>query len=300
MLLIPQRVLLPAECTMKKLSIFVSAVAIMAFCNPAGAADVEPVQGLIFSGKVTGYLGYAEVSDPDDELDDDSYLVYGGSGVLSIPLAEMLSVQADILAEENDVDRDTEGAVEALGFGAHLSWRDPSIGLLGVFGGLGTGDHPGDSDQQDVWWLGVEGQYYLDSTTLYGQVGWTDVESSHDALNSESFFARGAARYFFHDNLMLQGELQYTEGKVHDENLEVYGWGLKAEYGLESLPIALMAEYRGTHASDESSDATEHAGFVGVSIAFGASSLKEQDRYGATLESPGFLLRAAEWSSLLD
>jgi hypothetical protein len=285
---------------MKKLSMFVSAAAILAFCGPAGAADVESVQGLIFSSKLSGYVGYADVSDPNGELDDDSYLVYGGSGVLSIPLGEMFSVQADILGERNDVDRDTEGAVKSFGFGGHLNWRDPNQGLLGVFAGQGEGNHPGDGDDQDVTWVGVEGQYYFDSTTLYGQVGWTDVNSSHDALDSDSFFARGAARYFVQDNLMFQGELQYTEGEVHDEKLEILGWGLKTEYGLESFPVSLMAEYRGTRASVDGDHATEHAGFVGVSFALGASSLKEQDRYGATLETPGFLLRAGEWSSLMD
>ncbi len=114
-------------------------------------------------------------------------------------------------------------------------------------------------------------------------------------IDYESFFARGAVRYFIRDNMMLQGELQYTEGNVHGDPLDVIGWGLKAEYGLESMPFSLMAEYRGTHGSVDGENATEHAGLVGFSFALGASSLREQDRYGATLETPSFLLRAAEW-----
>ncbi|MBL8902397.1 MAG: hypothetical protein JNK83_03835 [Rhizobiales bacterium] len=285
---------------MKNILLSSSVLAILAVAGPACAADVESVQGLIVSGKLTGYVGFAEVSDPDDEFDDDSYMIFGGSGVLSIPLGDSFSVQADILAEENDVNNSTEGAVDAFGYGGHLSWRNPDMGLIGVFAGQGEGNHPGDSDDQDVWWVGLEAQYYIDATTLYGQVGWTESDSTHDSIDYESFFARGAVRYFIRDNMMLQGELQYTEGNVHGDPLDVIGWGLKAEYGLESMPFSLMAEYRGTHGSVDGENATEHAGLVGFSFALGASSLREQDRYGATLETPSFLLRAAEWSSLMD
>lgn len=286
---------------MKCIFLFSSLLAMVSVSGAAAAANVESVKGLLLSGELSAYGGWASVSDPDDELDDDSYFVYGGSGVLSVPLGDMFSIQGDILGERNDSDRDDEGAVEAFGYGAHLSLRDPNLGLLGVFGGQGESNHPGDSDDQDVQWIGAEGQYYLDALTLYGQVGWTETDSTHDPLDSTSVFARGAVRYFFHENFMLQGDLQYTTGQIHSDDLDAFGWGLKAKYGFDELPIYLTAEYRGTNYDGHGEGAaTEHVGLVGLSIALGASSLQEQDRYGATLETPSLVLRAPSWASVLD
>ena len=177
----------------------------------------------------------------------------------------------------------------------------PDIGLIGVFGGMGESNDTYESNDQDVTWYGVEAQYYLDSVTLYAQVGQNESNSTHDALDYTSLFARGAARYFIDDNLMLQADLQYTRGNIHGDDMDAFGWGLKAKYRFEELPFALTAEYRGTdYDGHGQGSATEHVGLLGVSIAFGASSLIEQDRYGATLETPNLVVRAPVWTSILD
>lgn len=285
---------------MKTVKFFASFMAMALTGSVAFAADVEPVKGLLLSGDFSLYGGFADVSDPDDELDDTSYLVYGGTAVASIPFGDAFSVQFDVLGEDNNVAVDDEGAVTTFGVGGHLSLRDPEFGLVGVFGGFGQATSDTD-DAADVNWFGAEGQFYLDAFTLYGQVGWAEADNDHDPLDWSDVFARGAVRYFFADNFMLQGDLSYTKAVIHSDDLDSLGWGVKAKYGFGDMPVYLSAEYRGTQYDGHGENsATEHVGLLGLSVVFGASSLLEQDRYGATLETPSLPLRASAWTSPLD
>ena len=69
------------------------------------------------NGKIDGYGGGANHTNG----------FYGGTGSLSVPLAQQWGAQFD-----GGVGSD-EG-IGWLGGAGHLFWRDPSIGLLGAFG----------------------------------------------------------------------------------------------------------------------------------------------------------------------
>ncbi len=285
---------------MKRILLLSSCLALsLSLAGGAGAADYGPAPvGLLLSGDLGVYVGLAKVSDPDDEFDDDRYPLWGGTGAISIPFLDNFSVQLDAFAERNNVDTDDDGATRIHGFGGHLSFRDPTMGLIGVFGGIGRADA---SDDEKVRWAGVEGQYYFDNITLYGQLGWMESNSDHDALDFDHLFARGVARYFLNDDMLLEGELAYTQGTIHGEDMDLLGWGAKFKFGLFDTPLYMSVGYRGTHGDENNGEeATEHLGFVGLSIPFGTHTLMEKDRLGATLDTPTFQTRAANWTSALD
>lgn len=284
---------------MRTVKLFASFMALALTGGAALAADAEPVQGLLLSGDLSTYVGYSDASDPTNEFDDTSALLYGGFASASIPLGANFSAQVDLFGEDNDVDTDDDGTITYFGTGGHLSWRNPNSGLIGLYGGTGRVDTNGDS--ADVLWVGAEGQYYFDAMTLYGQIGWASGNSTHDPLDWNDVFVRGVARYYIDDNFMLQGDLSYTQAVIHDDNMDSYGWGAEAKYGLGDMPVYLSLEYRGAHydAHGEGSS-TEHIGLVGLSVAFGASSLLQQDRYGATLDTSSLPIRASAFTDILD
>lgn len=288
---------------MKKLattSIMALALAISA--NIATAADFEaPVNDLILSGELSVFGGYASVDDPDDELDNHEYGVFGGFAAASVPFSENFAVQLDLLGDSNSGTIDDEGHVAVFGVGGHVSWRDSSAGLFGVFGGYGQA-HSDTDDNAEVFWVGAEGQMYFDMLTLYGQVGYVESDSNHNPLDYGDIFARGVVRYFVNENFRLQGDFAFARGRIHSADLDTFGWGLQGKLAImDDMPVYGTLEYRGTHYDGNSeNEATEHAGLVGVSIAFGAPTLYEQDRRGVTLDTSSLILRNAGWTSPLD
>jgi hypothetical protein len=217
-------------------------------------------------------------------------------------------VQVDAVSEFHlDTPSDQDISKGAHTFGGHLSWRDPASGLVGVFGGgslasIGsdeTGDHLG-------FIVGAEGQMYFDSLTLYGQVGYGENRvDDGDYEGFKGFFARGVTRFFVSDNTVFRAELAYggPSAFVDGDSGDIVNWGLEGKTRLlDSTPLYGTVGYRGGY-YDSPSDGDhveEHTGFVGISFLFGASSLKENDRYGATLDLPQLPARAASWVEAID
>ena len=155
-------------------SILAASVALVAFAGPAAAADYEREVGLIVSGVVDSWAGVQMI---DDGFNDDTVFTNGGEGLLSLPLGNNFSLQSDAKYEyntnatESASDNDVGGPRFSYQFAAHGSWRDPSRGLFGAFGGMGsidTGSGFGPSFRQDHRFVGGEAQFYIDNMTLYG------------------------------------------------------------------------------------------------------------------------------------
>ena len=69
------------------------------------------------------------------------------------------------------------------------------------------------------------------------------------------------------------------------------------------MPIYGTADYRGGYYDSYQSGPNaveEHAFLVGLAFAFGAPSLMENDRRGATLSTPMLSARAAAWTEAID
>jgi len=125
---------------------------------------------------------------------------YNGSGFgevggsLAVPLGDAFGFQIDALggmAEENGI----------AGAAAHLFWRDPEVGALGLYGSYlyGTGDWGFDSNgfaNSGMYDFkgGLEGQLYLGQFTLQGIVGveWNNF-GSEDAFG---YYGQSEARFF--------------------------------------------------------------------------------------------------------
>ncbi|MGE0006293.1 MAG: hypothetical protein AB7S92_11940 [Parvibaculaceae bacterium] len=281
--------------------------------TPSLAADIElpPDDSLLFSGLLGLSIGIQDASAAKGEPDVNggTELTFAGHGHVSIPFGDSFSAQLDGQGEFYDRSGDDD-ARNAYVAGAHLSWRDPQAGLFGVFGGAGSADDgEADSDGDDISFLaGVEGQLYLDQLTLYVQGGWADFQMDDDDEGfTDAWFARGVARYFFTEDVLVQAEVAYGETAQYvdgDSKGEVWNWGILAKTRLsDSVPLYGTLEYRGGHYEETEDDAEaveEHAFLIGVDFAFGAQTLWENDRRGATLDTPMLPARAASWTGSVD
>lgn len=285
-------------------------------------AETPPEEGaeLIrggFVGVGAGWTFLNENNDQDpttDETGDDSYLALRFEGAFSQPFSTHLSTQVDVIGEYFNADQEGgEGPDNRLATGiagAHISLRDPQKGLVGVLGGVGH-NRTNDIDQESTAvWIGAEAQKYFERVTLYAQLGlaWGDVHSSLEEYDAAGF-ARLVGRYFVDDDFRLQAEASAfladdaidTDLSIGDD-VESFGWGLRADKRLGSSRFYGFAKYDGLYidTTTEQKTLVEHALKVGVSTHFGAATLFQQDRSGATLDQPEIIARTTGWMEPLD
>ena len=223
------------------------ALALAISVNTAEAADLyeAQVQELVVSGYVDSWVGASFLSNVTNgngnniAPEHDSYLTSGQSGRLSLPLGDMLSLQMDT---DNEITGNAfrsnaqDDFSHSFDFGLHLSARDPSRGLFGIFGAFGQGKGDNDDDgRQNFWAVGGEAQFYADNTTFYVQGGYLDSKPTYDGGDSDglydAFFVRGVARWFMTPDSRLQGEVSYADGKQDEPtealDMHVIQWGVR-------------------------------------------------------------------------
>ena len=281
----------------------------------ASAADIpesdvvtpaaQALDELYFAGIAELYGGYASLTNragnATGDIDDTGYGLIGGAGRVSVPFLNMFSVQLDVEGENNFLDNATSGqyAGSILGAG-HVSYRDPNMFLIGLFGGLGEVYIDGDDDA-DMAFAGVEGQYYWNDLTLYLQGGWLDGDDPDNSdVFHDAWFIRGEGRYFWGDNTMFSAQLAYANGEQDSGSgydMDVWGWGVRAEHQFDQFhqfPVGVFAAYEGGHYDNgccgpgDRGRYTEHVFLAGGKFVFGPPSLKQNDRGGATLNLPRF------------
>lgn len=292
-------------------TILAATAAVFAFTAPAAAADVDRQLGLIVSGVVDSWAGVQI----DNGLrccaitgDSDAVFTNGGQGLLSLPLGENLSIQSDVKYEYNSDALDNTDASDVVrnrySFqgAVHLSWRDPSSGLFGIFGGVGSTNFGGDEGhvQTNARFVGGEAQMYVDNVTLYGQAGYVnfsdqDFENGPGNLD-EGFFARGVVRWFMTPDSRIQLEAQYINADYRAGffgDVDSFSVGARYDFTLAGLPIIgdtpIYVGYRGTFRDNcfFGSDYDSHTIMIGTSYSF-AGDLLTVDRQGATLDTPNF------------
>lgn len=134
---------------------------------------------------------------------------YFVQGAVSAPLAGQFGVQIDAGVMDGDADLRFGGDadINARAIGAHLFWRDPSKGLLGVYGAYTDYDIGGfDVSNKRI---GVEGEAYIDRLTLKGFVGkdYTDYE----IFGKEDYVAASASvDYYFTDNFLVGAGIDHS------------------------------------------------------------------------------------------
>ena len=208
------------------------------------AAPTGMVVGAQPAGINPGLAGFGPSPDPRRAVSTTNVRVeaaggYNGSGFgevggsLAVPLGDAFGFQIDALggmAEENGI----------AGAAAHLFWRDPEVGALGLYGSYlyGTGNWGFDSNgfaNSGMYDFkgGVEGQLYLGQFTLQGIVGveWNNFGSG-DAYtyNGESearFFDDIRLAWYATDDFKLSIGHRYT----NDVNQIVGGLEYLANFG---------------------------------------------------------------------
>jgi hypothetical protein len=214
------------------------------------------------NAKIDGYGGGANGSNG----------LYGTNGSLSIPLAQQWGLQLDgNLGSDNGIGE--------YGGGAHLFWRDPSIGLLGAYANYehwngtdvidnltGVNSH----NSANIGHFAAEGEYYLNRWTLSGLLGLETVSINSgvpEASPPNRFVDDVRVSYYVTDNFQLSAGHIYTV----DTNFLTLG----GEYGF-ALGGGRMASLFSDGWIGEGGD---NGVLAGLRIYFGQSDKSLMDRH---------------------
>ncbi len=167
----------------------------------ASAADLAPhdSMGNMYpavsgpNGKLAIVGGYQDV----DGQDSDGLSLLTGS--FTVPLGQQFGFQVDGLVGLADVDQ------FAGGVGAHLFWRDPNVGLLGLTGSYASRGRANGRDP-DATYVGAEGELYIDQFTIAAAVGSLFGKGLKDG-----FRGKADVMWYATDDFMLRAGGEYSE-----------------------------------------------------------------------------------------
>ncbi len=302
-------------------SVFAAATAMSADAPPVVpavvAAAAPPSPNLLLAGFADAWVGWRVVKSTEDP--NGNHLAFGGNTAISIPFGRSFALQLDAQGERYR-DFDALSPLGALLLGGHLSWRNPDRFLIGGFAAAARpfGDQMDNNNPgfYSGWGyiLGAEMQAYLRGATLYVQGGYANIRTDFDG-GPEGFvngwFLRTVGRFFVNDDVMIEGEFAFgrtpcfidgTCAPVEDAGL-IYNWGVSAKFRItDTVPLYATIGYAGAlyYATEDPDLGREHVFRIGLSMAFGAGTLFDNDRRGATLNLPMLPVRGAAWAAPLD
>lgn len=274
------------------------AVAVPAFADGIQSKDVT---GTFTVGG--GYFDY-ETTDGDDSTD----LVISGAASLAFAFGTNWSAQFDVLGEQVTAGSESDQYSSMQGVGGHISYRMPGSGAIGLFAGYGSGS-PTDEETWSGGWVGLEGQFWLEDITLTAQAALLDISEYNggddEGLDDDAYLLRAVGRYFVTNDVKVEAEVAYVEASNvidGDDDGEAFEWGLSVQTRLADAPIYGTLSYRSGNydATTEGDDGDVSTVALSFSYLFGTNSLKENDRNGASLDTPSTPLRAAGVFSELD
>lgn len=288
---------------MKK--ILLSATALTALSVSALAADLpargapvmQPVGVSSFDafGSLAAGYNWGAISAPGVTLNTDG-LNLGARATFAAPISGNFGFQADGQYERSAYTLQNLNLTKNTGdLAGHVFWRDSSVGLLGVIAQASTTETSLGFVSDRRYFLGAEGQYFINNVTLYGQIAYENVNFGFPALSGngvsgDGLIVAGQLRYFVSANLMLALKGSYETVSTSDlgNDLRHTGWliGAKTEYRLNDSPISAFAEidYRGGKFNVADVKDHETRLMVGAKFNFGSKTLFERDRSGASLD----------------
>jgi hypothetical protein len=275
---------------------------------PVQAADMslpatapERNMSLLKGGIASIYVGHIDYESGEVDISDTQTQIIGGRGAISIPFMDNFSIQIDALGEHT-LDRTGDGdqTIADLTFAGHVSYRDPSMYLVGLFGGGGRSFDNGDDDDGEIpfYFIGAEAQAYWNDFTAYAQAGYLDGEDFYLENVEDAWFGRGVISYYYMQNTKIAGEISFVSGDRRNNtpggpgDLEVFGWGAKIQHMFDtpvlSSPAGISLAYNGYNykATDESDSPDVHEFRIGFDFVFGSPSLIDNDRRAAGLDLP--------------
>jgi hypothetical protein len=287
---------------MKLRTIALASTALVAFAAaPAYAGQ--------YMGKVNLGLGYVwenydTNSPPDNELE---YTSLHGSASVNVPYSDRVNLQFDIFGDASLDSAYPSGPLNGsfhggFGAGAHINYKDPSMGALGVFAAVGRVNVGGDSSSDGVVFAGgLEGEYYCNAWTLSAQVGYMDSDDTIWGLVKDAGFANVGVAYYASNKLKVAGNVGYLAGQTSHtaaaSDINEWNWTFSIEYLFgKSIPVSTYVEYKGRHLEEFSPNEYEldrHEVRAGVRFFFGGGDdLMKADREGAGMASPDIIMIA--------
>jgi hypothetical protein len=264
------------------------------------------MSGSAFAGNWAGDVSLAAGGRDCVNTDNDdcgTHFTWGGSARAGTSIGSF-RFQADIAYEKYvDPNDENDQANSGLTFGGHLSYRTEQF-LIGAFAASGRMDAEGRTESGGVY--GAEAQYFFPNTTVYVHVGHADIQEGTDS-RFDGWFGGGELRHFINDNFMIHANVDYGYSDVYEDCCvnqwgEIWNYGIGARFLLsDTMPLYGTVDYRGgTYTANTEDDGDENAILFGLSYAFGSTSIKDNDRNGASLNSPMLPSRAASWAQALD
>jgi hypothetical protein len=252
-----------------------------------------------FSGNISLAVGQTFQDDDFGTLFDDSFASISGESKLNVAFSNNINLQLDFggvasFADSNGFNLDRDAGVQGA---AHVYYRNDKY-AVGLVGGVGvsSGVTLGFADSSaDYYFVGAEGQYYLNNITLGLNAGYLDSSTdsfggSDDIFLSDAWYVGGEVRYYANEKTTVSANLGYISGEAFSGGLDVdtLHWGAKVEYKPEAKePLSLWVAYEGRSTDAESNfggpsvDKDTHTIKIGVTFSFGADGTKmEQDRSG--------------------
>ena len=307
---------------MKNIVILTSFVAGV-WSSAAVAAETNRYDGYAtFSGgynsiKTGGYSsldsnGNETSSSPDSQKIDGPMLA--GRFSAAAPISSSLAVQVDAVFDRTsfkigDVCTECEGTslhTNQTSLAAHVFWRSPSQDLVGLIAQRSTNSNSfGNAAIPVTYYLGGEGVVRAGRASFYGQVAYAKPELIYTSGNG--VVATGQIRYLPRDNFMVSAKLGYERISLRrsytsDDSGSTYRSsgtvvGLKSEYQLKAsrFGVVLDGEYRDSNFRYTSQGNGFFYGaknsmkvfqvLLGVKYNFGAGTLLDRDRSGASLDA---------------
>lgn len=175
---------------------------------------------------VSGINGKIALSGGSFEEDEFGVL----TGAISVPLGLRYGLQLDGIAGVRDGEFVGGGA-------AHLFWRDPTIGLLGLYGSY---THREDFDGS-VSRIGVEAEYYRGQWTAKTVLGAEFIDAGTGFVEpDDEFFAFSDISYYLNDNFEVSVGHRYTA----DRNALALGVEYQLDQSVFANGVSLFAEGR--------------------------------------------------------
>jgi len=263
---------------------FVLSMVSVAFISPAFAADqmgamdyAAPPAGQV-SGSVGASVG-ALVATSDG--DSGTATVYNVNGKLNYRFTPDWNGQFDARYNGVTAEGDT---LSAFGGAVHIFKRDPSAYAVGGFASYDWLTIDDADDSISSYRLGPEIQIYNGNITYYGQAYWGQYLSDGDSIGT--WGVRGEVRYFHTENLRFEGELAYVGISEGSDDANIFTAGLEVEKRFDNSPFSVWGRYQFDHINIDGGGGNGHTFLAGFRASFGTSTLFDEDRNGATMETP--------------
>ncbi|MBC6980893.1 hypothetical protein [Caulobacter sp. 17J80-11] len=228
------------------------------------------------AGEVVGHVdaGYSLQSwdFEDGDSADNTDLSLGGG--FATAFGNGLVLQGDGQMNRYTWDGDEESS--SFGYAAvHLATRNDQYAFGAFAGELGYYNNSGLMG-------GVEGQVFLERATLSGSLGYAQVDDWFADVKGWS--AQAGAKYFVNDNFSVDAAVGYGDWDAWSE-FNNWNASVTGEYKFAGSPASVYAGYRHDENSYEDDDGIAIDTFtIGLRLAFGAATLRDRDRHGASLD----------------